>query len=85
MHEKRQNGKHGAMKKNNIDDDLEMSKEYDFSNGIIGKYAKKYKEGSNIVILDPEVSKEFPDSDSVNEALKYLVMIMKSHDKKVKK
>ncbi len=60
-----------------------MLKEYDFSKGIRGKYAKKYNEGSNIIVLDPEVAKEFPDSESVNEALKYLLYIIKSHKKKI--
>jgi hypothetical protein len=70
------------MKKQNSDPD--MLKEYDFSKGVRGKYAKKYNEGSNIIVLDPEVAKEFPDSDSVNEALKYLMIIINKHGKKIK-
>jgi hypothetical protein len=64
--------------------DNDMLEEYDFSKGIRGKYAKRYAEGSNVVIIDPEISKEFPDSESVNEALKYLMLIIKKHQKKVK-
>jgi hypothetical protein len=47
-----------------------MRAEYDFSKGVRGKYAGRYKKGSNIVMLSPDVSKAFPDSDAVNEALR---------------
>ena len=53
--------------------------EYDFSKGTRGKYAQRYAQGSNVVVLDPEVTKEFPDSKSVNDALKSLTHIIKSH------
>ena len=36
-----------------------MKKEYDFSKGVKGKYARKYKAGTNIVLLDPDVAKMF--------------------------
>ena len=50
-----------------------MRDHYDFSKGVRGKYAKRYKEGTNIVRLDPDVAKEFPDAAAVNDALrKYL-------------
>ena len=41
--------------------------------GERGKYAARYKEGTNIVLLDPDVAKEFPNAAAVNDALrKYL-------------
>jgi hypothetical protein len=46
---------------------------YDFSKGERGKYAEKYRKGTNIVVLDPEVAKAFPTSDSVNSALRKLM------------
>lgn len=46
-----------------------MKKEYDFSKDVRGKYAKSYHEGVNIVKIDEDVSKVFPDSKSVNEVL----------------
>lgn len=52
-----------------------MRSEYDFSSGVRGKYAEKYREGSNVVLLDPELTRVFPDSKSVNDALKALVAI----------
>ena len=54
----------------------EMLEEYDFSNGIRGKYAKAYREGVNIVKLDTDVMKFFPDAKSVNEALRTLIKLM---------
>ena len=46
-----------------------MKQEYNFSEGTIGNYYKKYNAGSNIVVLDPEVSSVFTNSDAINEAL----------------
>lgn len=57
--------------------DSDMLEEYDFSKGIQGKYAKKYTEGTNVVVIDPDVAKFFPDHDSVNEALRSLAEIIK--------
>jgi hypothetical protein len=57
-----------------------MRAEYDFSNGVRGKYAKRFKEGTNIVLLAPEVAEIFPDSAAVaavNDALMALVQIAK--------
>jgi len=50
-----------------------MKKEYDFSSGVRGKYSKAYSEGVNIVKLDEDVTKVFPTSQSVNEALRTLI------------
>ena len=38
--------------------------------GIRGKYARRCKEGSNIVVIDPDLSDAFPNSEAVNEALR---------------
>ena len=46
----------------------EMLEEYDFSNGIRGKYAQAYKEGVNIVKIDNDVIKFFPSKKTTNEA-----------------
>ena len=51
----------------------EMLKEYDFSNGVKGKYSKQYNENTNIIKLDEDVSKIFHDTKSVNEALRTLI------------
>ena len=38
--------------------------------GIRGKYARRFKEGSNVVVIDPDLSDAFPNSEAVNEALR---------------
>ena len=48
----------------------EMREEYDFSEGIRGKYAKRFAEGSNVVVLDPDVAAAFKTPKSVNRALR---------------
>jgi len=54
-------------------EEVEMLDEYDFSNAVVGKYAKQYAEGTNIVVLEPDVAKVFPDSEAVNQALRKLM------------
>ncbi len=46
--------------------------EYDFSKGVRGKYAKRYAKGTNVVVLDPDVAKLFPDAKIVNQSLRKL-------------
>jgi hypothetical protein len=55
----------------------EMRAEYDFSSGVRGKYVDRYRQGINVVLLDPELAQAFPDSKSVNDALRALVVIAK--------
>jgi len=50
-----------------------MRSEYDFSNGLRGKYAAAVEGGTNLVLLAPDVAAEFPNADSVNEALRGLI------------
>lgn len=52
-----------------------MLNEYDFSEGVRGKYVQRFAEGSNVIVLEPEIAAIFPDSKSVNEALRLLVEI----------
>jgi hypothetical protein len=65
------------MKKNRSSDPDEMKDEYDFSSGVRGKYAARFAEGSNVVILDPDVAEVFPDARSVNRALRALADIIR--------
>lgn len=53
--------------------DPDMLDEYDFSKGVRGKYGKRYAEGTNVVVLAPDVAAAFPDSKSVNETLRALL------------
>jgi hypothetical protein len=60
----------GSMKKNNRND---TRAEYDFSSmkgGVRGKYAARYRAGTNLVLLDPEVAQAFPTDAAVNQTLR---------------
>jgi len=57
--------------------DPDLLEEYDFTGGVRGKYAKRYAEGTNVVVIDPDVAEHFPDQESVNEALRGLTAIIK--------
>lgn len=61
--------------------DDEILREYDFSKGRRNKYASRYAEGTNVVLLDPDVAKDFPDSNAVNEALRALSAIIRRRPK----
>jgi hypothetical protein len=52
-----------------------MRDEYDFTGAVRGKYAARVAKGTNIVKLDPDVAEVFPDSASVNEALRLLARL----------
>jgi hypothetical protein len=54
---------------------VEMRPEYDFSGGERGKYVDRYRRGTNVVLLDPELAEAFPDSKSVNDALRALLAV----------
>ena len=55
--------------------------EYDFSRGIRGKYARRYQRGANVVVLEPDVAKIFPNADAVNDSLRALVNIIRRQEK----
>ena len=47
-----------------------MRPEYDFSSGVRGKHAAKYAQGTNVVVLEPDVKREFRTTQQVNETLR---------------
>ena len=55
--------------------DPDMLDDYDFSQGVRGKYVQRFAQGSNVVVLSPDVAEIFPDSESVNTALRLLVEV----------
>jgi len=61
--------------------DKDMLEEYDFTKGVRGKYAKRYAEGTNVVVIEPDIANIFPDHDSVNQALRSLAEIIKRQKK----
>lgn len=52
-----------------------MRSEYDFSKGTRGRTARRFAQGTNVVLLDDDVAKLFPDSASVNQALRVLARL----------
>lgn len=63
------------MKDDELEAKEEMLDEYDFSGAVRGKYARRYAEGNNIVVLSPDVAEAFPDSRAVNDALRALLTV----------
>jgi len=60
----------------NDPDPSEMRDHYDFgpaANPVRGKYFEKYRQGTNIVLIDPDLAKRFPSSEAVNAALRQLI------------
>ncbi|MCO5170046.1 MAG: hypothetical protein M9894_27235 [Planctomycetes bacterium] len=55
----------------------ELLPEYDFRDGVRGKHARRYAEGTNVVVLEPDVAEYFPDAESVNEALRLIIRAAK--------
>ena len=59
--------------------DDELRSEYDLSEllkeGVRGKYANRYREGTNLVLLAPDVAAVFPDEKAVNEALRLVMQL----------
>ena len=56
-------------------DEDTMRPEYDFSKAVRGVTASRYAQGTNVVLLDPDVAEIFPDACAVNEALRTFVRL----------
>lgn len=66
------------MKKEVDELEDELRPEYDFAKmagGVRGKYVERYRAGTNLVLLDPDIAQAFPTDASVNEALRLLIQI----------
>ncbi len=85
VHEKQRAKRVNFMKnKNYKKTDNELRSEYDLSKlqgGVRGKYVLRYNEGTNLVLIAPDVAKVFPSDKSVNEALRFLMKIAKTQIK----
>jgi len=57
--------------------DVDMLPEYDFSKAVRGKYYERFHRSSNVVVLDDDVAKLFPDAEAVNGALRALATVVK--------
>lgn len=62
--------------------DNEMRDHYDFSEGVRGKYARRYAEGSNVVVLDPDVARLFPNREAVNDTLRAVAQIVQMQERR---
>ena len=65
-----------SMKKGSEEEEDDLRPEYDFrklERRERGKYVERYREGTNVVRLDPDVAAEFPDAKAVNDALRLLL------------
>jgi len=58
-----------------------MRAEYDFSRGVRGRYAGRFAEGSNVIVLDPDVAQVFSEAEAVNEALRLLARMARESQK----
>ena len=67
----------------NSESDPDMLDEYDFSGGVRGKYVERFAKGCNVIVLDPDVAQVFPDSESVNKALRALAAIIQNQAGKI--
>ncbi|HEV8147936.1 MAG TPA: hypothetical protein VGP79_16220 [Bryobacteraceae bacterium] len=68
------------MKKTNSRSANEMRTEYDFASmkgGVRGKYAKQYRAGTNLVLLDPKLAEIFTTDAAVNETLRAVLKMTK--------
>lgn len=66
------------MNKAEPEQDDEMRPEYDFEQlrgRVRGKYVERYRAGTNLVPLDPDVAAAFPDAKAVNDALRMLIEV----------
>jgi hypothetical protein len=61
--------------------EAQMRAEYDFSGDVRGKYARRYAQGTNVVVLEPDVAKAFPSAQAVNRSLRAFAEIIE-HRKK---
>ena len=68
--------KENLMKNVESEEEDDLRPEYDFSQmkgGVRGKYIERYRQGTNLVLLDPDVAEAFPDAKAVNDALRSLL------------
>ena len=54
-----------------------LKAEYDFSGGVRGKHARRYAQGTNVIVLEPDVAKIFPTQEAANQALRALAGVIK--------
>ncbi len=68
-----------------LDSDAGMRDEYDFTpeqlrNAVRGKYAARFREGVNLVPIDPDLTEVFPDAEAVNQALRAMASVIRARE-----
>jgi len=58
-----------------------MRADYDFSHGVRGKYARRFAQGTNVVVLESDVARVFPSAEAVNSSLRALAAIIRQREK----
>jgi hypothetical protein len=71
------------VKSRTADDD--MRAQYDFSGAVRGKYYERFRQSSNVVLLEPDVAAAFPNSAAVNQALRALASIARKSTRVVRR
>ena len=66
-------------------DEDKMRPEYDFSKGVRGKHAARYAEGTNVVVLEADVAREFRTTEQVNETLRAVSKLLQQHRKRTRR
>ena len=75
-----------AIQKPDLQDDLLPEYDFDYSKAVRGKYCDRLQaEGSNIVVLEPDVAKAFSDSATVNQALRTLLDLTRATQRLTKR
>ena len=73
------------MKKKTTEINDELRPEYDLNSllkgGVRGKYAQLYRDGTNLVLLEPDIAKAFPNGKAVNDALRLVMKLTQVQDK----
>jgi hypothetical protein len=65
------------MKKRSEKNNSEMQSAYDFSASVRRKYARRHAEGTNVVVLEPDIARPFPNAEAVNSSLRALAQIIR--------
>lgn len=68
-----------------LNSEAEMRDEYDFTpeqlrNAVRGKYAARFREGVNLVPIDPDLTEVFPDAEAVNQALRAMASVIRARE-----
>ena len=68
-------------KKSKGEKDDDLRPEYDLrellKDGVQGKYADRFREGTNLVLLDRDIAEAFPSDEAVNTALRLVIQLKK--------